>query len=91
MGLPDSPRAIDQRVRAQIRAGVSGVHLSRESTRPLALRVVVRAGMSHDMADLFLSAVRKQTASLEALQAPLPQRSDDEVAAFKALRSSSLE
>ncbi|HSO98694.1 MAG TPA: glutamate decarboxylase [Solirubrobacteraceae bacterium] len=48
-----------------------------------ALRVVVRAGMSHDMADLFLGAVRKQTASLEALQAPLPQRSDDEVGAFK--------
>jgi glutamate decarboxylase len=47
------------------------------------LRVVVRAGMSHDMADLFLNALRKQTASLEALQAPLPERSLEEVAGFK--------
>ncbi len=48
-----------------------------------ALRVVVRAGMSHDMADLFLAAVRKQTASLEGLRTPLPQRSQEEVSAFK--------
>ena len=47
------------------------------------LRVVVRAGMSYDMADLFLAAMRKQTASLEALQAPLPQRSPEETSAFK--------
>jgi glutamate decarboxylase len=47
------------------------------------LRVVVRAGMSHDMADLFLNALRKQTASLEALQAPLPERNLEEVAGFK--------
>src|SRR5947209_19522877 len=47
-----------------------------------ALRVVVRAGMAPDMADLFLDAVRKQTASLEALKTPLPDRSD-EVSAFK--------
>ena len=47
------------------------------------MRVVVRAGMSHDMADLFLTAVRKQTASLEALSAPLPQRSEEEVSSFK--------
>jgi glutamate decarboxylase len=55
-----------------------------ENRQDLAvLRVVVRAGMSRDMADLFLDGVRKQTASLEALQAPLPQRSKDEVSAFK--------
>ena len=48
-----------------------------------ALRVVVRAGMSHDMADLFLGAVRKQTASLESLKTPLPPRSEDEISAFK--------
>jgi glutamate decarboxylase len=46
------------------------------------LRVVVRAGMSRDMADLFLAAVRKQTASLEALKAPLPDRSQ-ELSGFK--------
>jgi glutamate decarboxylase len=46
------------------------------------LRVVVRAGMSHDMADLFLGAVRKQTASLEALKTPLPDRAE-ELTAFK--------
>jgi len=57
-----------------------------ENRQDLAvLRVVVRAGMSHDMADLFLGALRKQTASLEALKAPLPDRSDEEVAAFKTL------
>ncbi len=38
------------------------------------LRVVVRAGMSADMADLFLDDVRKLTASLEALPVPLPDR-----------------
>jgi glutamate decarboxylase len=47
------------------------------------LRVVVRAGMSMDMANLFLAAVRKQTASLEALKTPLPDRAPEEVAAFK--------
>src|SRR6516225_6254416 len=47
------------------------------------LRVVVRAGMSRDMADLFLDAVRKQTASLEALTSPLPDRARDEVSTFK--------
>jgi glutamate decarboxylase len=38
------------------------------------LRVVVRAGMTHDMANLFLAAVRKQTDALEALDSPLPDR-----------------
>ena len=55
-----------------------------ENRQDLAvLRIVVRAGMWRDMADLFLDAVRKQTASLEALKAPLPQRSMEEVLAFK--------
>jgi glutamate decarboxylase len=36
------------------------------------LRVVVRAGMTHDMADLFIDSLRKATAALEALDAPLP-------------------
>jgi glutamate decarboxylase len=47
------------------------------------LRVVVRAGMSHDMADLFLAALRKQTNALEALTGPLPQRPPEDVASFK--------
>lgn len=55
-----------------------------ENRQDLAvLRIVVRAGMWRDMADLFLDAVRKQTASLEALKAPLPQRAMEEVSAFK--------
>ena len=55
-----------------------------ENRQDLAvLRIVVRAGMWRDMADLFLDAVRKQTASLEGLKAPLPQRSMEEVSAFK--------
>jgi glutamate decarboxylase len=48
-----------------------------------ALRVVVRASMTHDMADLFLDGVRKQTKSLQALTSPLPQRPMEEVSAFK--------
>jgi glutamate decarboxylase len=47
------------------------------------LRVVVRAGFTRDMADLFLEGLVKQTASLQALQSPLPQRSPDEAEAFK--------
>jgi glutamate decarboxylase len=55
-----------------------------ENRQDLAvLRVVVRAGMSRDMADLFLDAVRKQTAWLESLEAPLPQRPPETAAAFK--------
>jgi glutamate decarboxylase len=37
------------------------------------LRVVVRAGLTSDMADLFLADVRKQTELLESLEGPLPQ------------------
>jgi glutamate decarboxylase len=36
------------------------------------LRVVVRAGMSHDMADLLLDALRGHTEFLESLSEPLP-------------------
>jgi glutamate decarboxylase len=38
------------------------------------LRVVVRAGMTHDMADLFLADLRKQTEWLQNLAGPLPGR-----------------
>ncbi|MFZ0381438.1 MAG: glutamate decarboxylase [Solirubrobacteraceae bacterium] len=55
-----------------------------ENRQDLAvLRVVVRAGMSHDMADLFLGALRKQTAKLEALKTPLPDRDPEESGTFK--------
>jgi glutamate decarboxylase len=47
------------------------------------LRVVVRAGMSRDMADLFLDALRKQTTALEGLTVPLPARPLEEVSSFK--------
>jgi glutamate decarboxylase len=46
------------------------------------LRVVVRAGMTHDMADLFLADIRQQTESLEALDAPLPDRRPEEKQSF---------
>ena len=36
------------------------------------LRIVVRAGLSMDMADLLLSQLREQTEELEALTSPLP-------------------
>ena len=57
-----------------------------ENRQDLAvLRVVVRAGMSHDMADLFLGALRKQTAKLEALKTPLPDRDPEESGDVQAL------
>jgi glutamate decarboxylase len=55
-----------------------------ENRQDLAvLRVVVRAGMSRDMADLFLDGLRKQTAWLDSLDAPLPQRPPETATAFK--------
>jgi glutamate decarboxylase len=36
------------------------------------LRVVVRAGMTHDMADLFADELERHTAELQALPGPLP-------------------
>jgi glutamate decarboxylase len=47
------------------------------------LRIVVRAGMTQDMADLFLADLRKETDSLERLEAPLPQRATEERQAFR--------
>jgi glutamate decarboxylase len=47
------------------------------------LRIVIRAGMTHDMADLFLADLRKETDSLERLDAPLPQRGAEERQAFR--------
>ena len=37
------------------------------------LRIVVRAGMSHEMGDLLLRDLRAATAALEALRGPLPE------------------
>ncbi len=55
-----------------------------ENRQDLAvLRVVVRAGMTHDMADLFLDDVRKQTAVLEALKTPLPDRDPEAASGFR--------
>jgi glutamate decarboxylase len=47
------------------------------------LRVVVRLGFTRDMADLFLDGLRKQTAALESLTAPLPQRNPEEAEGFR--------
>jgi glutamate decarboxylase len=45
------------------------------------LRIVVRAGMTHDMADLLLADLRKHTTKLQAMNTPLPasQKSDDRI------------
>jgi glutamate decarboxylase len=54
-----------------------------ENRQDLAvLRVVVRAGMTYDMADLFLADLRKQTAALDALDGPLPGRRPEDVQSF---------
>jgi glutamate decarboxylase len=37
------------------------------------LRIVVRAGLNHQMAELLLDALREQTEYLESLDAPLPR------------------
>jgi glutamate decarboxylase len=47
------------------------------------LRVVVRAGMTRDMADLFLADLRAQTDWLESLDGPLPGRRQEERQAFR--------
>ena len=46
------------------------------------LRIVVRAGMSFDMADLLLGDLRSRTAALEALDGPLPP-SRERASAFR--------
>jgi glutamate decarboxylase len=47
------------------------------------LRVVVRAGMTEDMGQLFLRDLKAQTDSLESLTSPLAQRNPEEVEAFR--------
>jgi glutamate decarboxylase len=46
------------------------------------LRIVVRAGMSLDMADLLLQHIREETEALEALDGPLPHRKGGPLQAF---------
>jgi glutamate decarboxylase len=46
------------------------------------LRIVVRAGMNHDMADLLLDHLREITAFLESLDGPLPGPAVDTRQAF---------
>jgi glutamate decarboxylase len=47
------------------------------------LRVVVRAGLTTDMADLFLADLRKQTALLESLESAMPKRRPEEHHSFR--------
>jgi len=46
------------------------------------LRIVVRAGMSLDMADELLAQLREETDQLESLDGPLPQRKGGPLKAF---------
>jgi glutamate decarboxylase len=46
------------------------------------LRIVVRAGMNHEMADLLLDHLQKHTAFLESLDAPLPSPAAEPRKAF---------
>jgi glutamate decarboxylase len=46
------------------------------------LRMVVRAGMNHDMAELLLEHLREQTEFLESLDAPLPGERPEKRQAF---------
>jgi glutamate decarboxylase len=46
------------------------------------LRIVVRAGMSMEMADLLLEHLREQTKHLESLSRPLPGRNNEQRQAF---------
>ena len=47
------------------------------------LRVVVRAGLTNDMADLFLANMRKQTQWLESLESAMPKRRSEEGHSFR--------
>jgi glutamate decarboxylase len=47
------------------------------------LRIVVRAGLTHDMADLLLKHLEEQTDELESLEAPLPARGTARREAFR--------
>ncbi len=46
------------------------------------LRIVVRAGMTMEMADLLLDDLREQTEFLESIDAPLPSQGDEKRTAF---------
>ena len=46
------------------------------------LRIVVRAGMNLDMADLLLDHLREQTEELESLTSPLPSEHQEKKQAF---------
>jgi glutamate decarboxylase len=46
------------------------------------LRIVVRAGMTHEMADHLLENLRAQTEFLESLQSPLPAEDPERRKAF---------
>jgi glutamate decarboxylase len=46
------------------------------------LRIVVRAGMNHDLADLLLAHLREETEFLESLDAPLPAPRSETRTAF---------
>ena len=46
------------------------------------LRIVIRAGMTHDMAELLLEDLRHQTEFLESLDGPLPGVRAEERTAF---------
>ena len=46
------------------------------------LRIVVRAGMTMEMADLLLDHLREQTEFLQSLGAPLPSQEDEKRTAF---------
>ncbi|MGI8902715.1 MAG: glutamate decarboxylase [Solirubrobacteraceae bacterium] len=46
------------------------------------LRLVIRAGMNHEMADLLLEHLREQTEFLESLKAPLPGEDPEKRKAF---------
>jgi glutamate decarboxylase len=46
------------------------------------LRIVIRAGMNSEMADLLLEHLREQTEFLESLEAPMPQEAPEKRKAF---------
>jgi glutamate decarboxylase len=47
-----------------------------------ALRIVIRAGMNHDLADKLLGALREETEFLTSLEAPMPARDPEKRKAF---------
>jgi glutamate decarboxylase len=47
------------------------------------LRIVVRAGMNHEMAELLLAHLREETEFLESLDGPLPSQPNEKRSAFE--------